>query len=209
MPRLLPNPLPAPTHFSRFWHSRKTQRWGTQLFHSHSYPGLSQPSKYAVLFIGAGSALGESVMLGHLKRFPPRLVSGWSSGTGGAGLAGAGLFLALESLGLSYSAIFLMSVPLVVLYVGLFFVFLARPTREMEAETRAVRKGSDIDGGVEAEALLGAEGGDVVADVPPMTWARLKHALWLSRYYSLNLGLVYLLEYAISGGFAAYRSLGS
>ena len=162
----------------------------------------------AVLFIGAGSALGESVMLGHLKRFPPRLVSGWSSGTGGAGLVGAGMFVVLESMGLSYSAIFLLSVPLVAVYVLLFFVYLRGPTAEMQAELRAMQKGSDAEGDAlgqaEAEALLG-EGSAVEEEkVPPMTWARLKRALWLSRYYSINLGLVYLLEYAISAGFAAY-----
>lgn len=37
---------------------------------------------FAIVCAGGSSALGESVMLGYLKRYPAGLVGGWSSGTG-------------------------------------------------------------------------------------------------------------------------------
>ena len=49
------------------------------------------------LMIGISCSLGESVVLGFLKSFPSKLVSGWSSGTGMAGVGGAGLYLGLRS----------------------------------------------------------------------------------------------------------------
>jgi len=49
---------------------------------------------------GAMQAFGESVMLGYIKVFPPRLVAGWSSGTGFAGPFGSGLLLVLKAVDL-------------------------------------------------------------------------------------------------------------
>ena len=46
------------------------------------------------LFVGASSSFGESVILGFLKQYDSRLVGGWSSGTGMAGLAGSMLYVA-------------------------------------------------------------------------------------------------------------------
>jgi battenin len=44
---------------------------------------------------GLTSCFGESVILGYLKGFPADLVVGWSSGTGFAGVIGAGLVVVL------------------------------------------------------------------------------------------------------------------
>lgn len=44
---------------------------------------------------GLTSCFGESVILGYLKGFPADLVVGWSSGTGFAGVVGAGLVVIL------------------------------------------------------------------------------------------------------------------
>ncbi len=49
------------------------------------------------VMIGISCALGESVVLGFLKSFPSKLVTGWSSGTGMAGVGGAGLYLGFRS----------------------------------------------------------------------------------------------------------------
>lgn len=47
---------------------------------------------------GLTSCFGESVILGYLKGFPADLVVGWSSGTGFAGVVGAGLVVLLTAL---------------------------------------------------------------------------------------------------------------
>ena len=44
---------------------------------------------------GLTSCFGESTILGYLKGFPAELVVGWSSGTGFAGVVGAGLVVLL------------------------------------------------------------------------------------------------------------------
>ena len=41
--------------------------------------------------MGISFTIGELTMLGYLKGFGPKVVSGWSSGTGFAGLFGTGL----------------------------------------------------------------------------------------------------------------------
>lgn len=61
---------------------------------------------------GAMQAFGESVMLGYIKVFPPRLVAGWSSGTGFAGPFGSGLLLVLKAVDLDLYIIFLVMIPI-------------------------------------------------------------------------------------------------
>jgi battenin len=57
---------------------------------------------------GSTQALGEAVILGYLKAFPSDLVSGWSSGTGMAGIMGSGSFLLLHGVAkLSIAEVFL------------------------------------------------------------------------------------------------------
>lgn len=53
----------------------------------------------AAVFIGF-SALGESVVLGYLKEFPSEMVGFFSSGTGFAGIFGAGYIILTKAIGL-------------------------------------------------------------------------------------------------------------
>lgn len=55
---------------------------------------------------GLTSCFGESVILGYLKGFPADLVVGWSSGTGFAGVVGAGLVVLLTALNFELFAVF-------------------------------------------------------------------------------------------------------
>ena len=45
----------------------------------------------SILVLGGACSFGESVLLGYLEAFPTSGVSGWSSGTGMAGVGGSGL----------------------------------------------------------------------------------------------------------------------
>ena len=52
----------------------------------------------ASVFHGAATAIGESTMLAFLRGFPSKLVGGFSSGTGMAGIAGTLLFLVFKQI---------------------------------------------------------------------------------------------------------------
>ena len=52
----------------------------------------------ASIIHGLTASFGASVILGYLKGFPPDLVVGWSSGTGFAGVVGAGMVVLLFAL---------------------------------------------------------------------------------------------------------------
>ncbi len=52
-------------------------------------------SLIAACIHGMSSCFGEMTVLGYLKGFPPDLLVGWGSGTGFAGVVGAGLAVLL------------------------------------------------------------------------------------------------------------------
>jgi hypothetical protein len=67
-------------------------------------------------------AFGEAVVLGFLKAFPSDLVVGWSSGTGMAGVLGAGTYLLLRGLAnLSITNTLLVLLPLQAVYYFSFY----------------------------------------------------------------------------------------
>jgi battenin len=51
-----------------------------------------------IVFIGIFSSFGESVLIGYLNLFPPKLTGAWSSGTGMAGVGGTLFYLGARSL---------------------------------------------------------------------------------------------------------------
>ena len=51
-------------------------------------------------------------LIGYLKAFPSELVSGWSSGTGMAGMFGSGLLLVLKALNFPLTSIFFILIPI-------------------------------------------------------------------------------------------------
>jgi hypothetical protein len=93
-----------------------------------------------IAITGAASSFGESVALGFLKRFPPEQVSylvqiiqintnsflvqvnAWSSGTGMAGVGGAGLYIIFAVLGMNLTWSMAVLIPLVFVYWAMFFI---------------------------------------------------------------------------------------
>ena len=76
-----------------------------------------------ILFIGIASSLGQATILGYGRFFDPKLVGGWSSGTGGAGIAGTGVYLLLKTvLNLSNLTIFCILIPCAVIYFSAYLV---------------------------------------------------------------------------------------
>ena len=80
----------------------------------------------AIVSVGGASSFGESVLLGYLNKFAPKLVSGWSSGTGMAGVGGSLLYLGFVAGGLSFPLRFLLLLPLSVVYILVFFFMLKK-----------------------------------------------------------------------------------
>jgi len=73
-------------------------------------------SLLASIIVGIGSALGESTNIGFLKTFPGDTIGYYGSGTGFAGITGALIFLALNGIGLSDGAIYLIAAPTAIPY---------------------------------------------------------------------------------------------
>jgi battenin len=82
---------------------------------------------FGVIVIGTSSSFGESVLLGHMRKYSPDIVSGWSSGTGMAGVGGSLGYLLLVAMGLSNVTIFALLAPLGLVYCVLFFYVLVPP----------------------------------------------------------------------------------
>ena len=74
-------------------------------------------SLLAAVFLGVMSALGESTVLGFCKGFPSAVVGYFGSGTGFAGIFGAGILLVLRSANVSLGVIFFIVTPTVVPYL--------------------------------------------------------------------------------------------
>lgn len=89
----------------------------------------------SILFVGGSSSFGESATLGYLRKYPAEMVSGWSSGTGWAGVGGSGLYLGLVAIGLSNQMIFLLMIPLVLIYWIAFFYILIEPKQPSPSHT--------------------------------------------------------------------------
>lgn len=57
------------------------------------------------LITGICQALGEGVMISYVKKFDTKCITGWSSGTGLAGLLGAGMYLLLRAFNVNLSIV--------------------------------------------------------------------------------------------------------
>ena len=53
---------------------------------------------FSIVIMGGACSFGESLLLGFMRKYPAAIVGGWSSGTGMAGVGGAGFYLAMWSL---------------------------------------------------------------------------------------------------------------
>lgn len=157
---------------------------------------------------GCTCALGESTILGFLKGFPSKLVGGFGSGTGFAGVFGSGIFLVLKPF-MSNGVIFLIVIPLVFVYF--MNVVLAvrlknkysfiEENEQAESRAASVRKSlneedeEDQHQKTEGE-LEGIDIGDDAAQNIQMNLPNLILILRKIGWHIFNLSFVYFLEYA-------------
>jgi len=145
-----------------------------------------------VVFASLGSGLGEVTFLSHTHLFQENVISAWSSGTGGAGVIGAGSYAALTAMGISPRTTVLVMI-LAPLGMGLVFWGVLDPSKNIS--TSSSHDSVPLLHGEEEENQQNttpAEGALTVIE-------KLKRLRGLSKYM-IPLGLVYFFEYLINQG---------
>ncbi|KAL0234857.1 hypothetical protein PCE1_001893 [Barthelona sp. PCE] len=96
-------------------------------------------SLFFVLLVGGASSFGECVILGFLRQYPRSMIGAWSSGTGMAGLgASMGYLLLFDIIKMPNLQIFLILLPLVLIYaIGIFF-WLSPPITHLDDDGNVV-----------------------------------------------------------------------
>jgi hypothetical protein len=116
-----------------------------------------------ILLLGAGTALGDSVMLGYLQQVDPLLTGAWASGTAAAGMVGTLVYLLLFSvLELSNFTVFLILVPTAAIHFAAFLAlhYVKSSSRDDDADdTLSLR----FDG---PDAVIGGDVSQGVCYVP-------------------------------------------
>ncbi|KAL0275156.1 UNVERIFIED_CONTAM: hypothetical protein PYX00_003106 [Menopon gallinae] len=137
-----------------------------------------------VCFASFNSGLGEITLLAYSTNFPLHAISGWSSGTGGAGLAGSFVYAGLAELGLSPSTILYISISVPTLMALSFWVILKHPKREKKTE---------VTQNTETQEKITLQGVyrsfiEKVTFIPEIL------------HFMIPVGLVYYFEYLINSG---------
>lgn len=145
-----------------------------------------------VIFASLGSGLGEVTFLSHTNLFQEHVISAWSSGTGGAGVIGAGSYATLTALGISPRTTVLIMI-LAPLGMGLVFWGVLVPSRNITASSSQ-----------DSVPLLLSEQEDDQQNTRPTEGdftvrEKLKRLRGLFKYM-IPLGLVYFFEYLINQG---------
>ena len=147
-----------------------------------------------ILLIGLTSGLGESIALEYLQKFESRLVNGWSSGTGFAGVLGASLYIlftciafgaTLDDLSVDTNKrlkqmnqiAFWSSTPLPIFYLISFFIIIKKPESqpEIEQDTNGDRQeietssSGSVASSKETESLLSGQRTSNIQDEPNTT----------------------------------------
>jgi battenin len=160
-----------------------------------------------IVLVGGMSSLGESVILGLMHEFDPKLTGAWSSGTGMAGIGGTLFYLALYSgAGLSNEVVFLLLLPSMAIYLFTFRWVLS--TAEQHKQLLPPHEGGSDDqqqplSQAAADSPRSANAVAGGAAVREALGPRLRRAVRQCLHYAVPLTLVYFFEYAVSNGFAA------
>jgi battenin len=173
--------------------------------------------KLVGIIIGSlSSGGGELSFLGLTHYYGPFSLAAWGSGTGGAGLIGAGLYVLMTTwIGFSVKHSLLTSAFLPLIMLLSFFVILPQGPLKLSKQTKDydTLPGSDIDEseGIDdvpstavSSSLLGPEIGSSRLSRPqtPTFASNLRRTRSLFFPYMLPLLLVYIAEYTINQGVA-------
>ena len=164
------------------------------------------------IIMGTGQAFGEATILGYIRTFPKDYVSGWSSGTGFAGIFGATLSLLFklikENLDLKY--LYLIISPITALFFLAFYTTFKIKKNidyKIKLEKEKNLENTDITSDKKDSINLEEDGSDYnkeATDVSKNKKMSLKNFIMGFKYgkrYILNMFIVYFLEYTVCSGF--------
>ncbi len=162
-----------------------------------------------IVFVGAASSFGESILLTYQRNFPPEVVGGWSSGTGLAGVGGALLYILFSAvLNFSNEDTFICLIPTVIIYMMAYGLMLHPEPPPQDAAAAAAKAAADSSD-VQVDSIAAEEkGGESAALLAaghraPETGARRYwRCVKLVAWQAINLLLVYFFEYVASVGAA-------
>lgn len=150
-----------------------------------------------------GSGLGEVTLLSYSSVFDKNVISTWSSGTGAAGILGAGSYAGLTALGLSAVNSLLMMLVVPVVMAATFWLLLQAPGSGqctwMSVINYSKTGQADADQSPSSEPITEAE--TMTVESPQtLTIAEKLRIIPSLLVYMIPLGLVYLFEYFINQG---------
>lgn len=159
-----------------------------------------------VVLASLSSGGGELSFVGLVHYYGPFSLAAWGSGTGGAGLIGAGAYaLATTSLGFSVKSTLLASAFLPVIMLFSFFVVLPLGPLRASKNLTVTTIDDDLDR-EQQEGLLANEPTKPPVSIRQSVWEQFKDNLRRSRTlfvpFMLPLLIVYVAEYTINQGVA-------
>jgi len=172
------------------------------------------------VIMGTGQSFGEATFLGYIRTFPEDYVSGWSSGTGFAGVVGASLSLLFKLINENFDLknLYLIISPIAILYFFAFYITY-RIKQNIDAKIRLAVESDEKD--EEDENMLDKQNLKSLPERPSdlipnngklastdvsknknMSLENFPLAFIYGKRYILNLFCVYYLEYTVCSGFS-------
>ena len=172
------------------------------------------------VIMGTGQAFGEATFLGYIRTFPEDYVSGWSSGTGFAGVFGASLSLIFKLINENFDLknLYLIISPITILFFFAFYITFKikkniddknRLTSEKEDKDNEDNNIEDNDEIEKRESLperpsdLLNNKKNIATDVSKNKKMSIENFPLTFKYgkrYILNMFIVYYLEYTVCSG---------
>ena len=178
------------------------------------------------IIMGTGQSLGEATFLGYIRTFPEDYVSGWSAGTGIAGILAAILSLTFKLIGENFDLknLYIIVAPVTIIF---FFAYYATYKIKANIDSQNLKEEITISSNEEIgkepkncetfqnlDADLPDRPSDLInennkanraTDVSLNKELTCKNFILAFRYgkrYILNMFLVYFLEYSVCTGFS-------
>ena len=159
------------------------------------------------IIMGTGSSFGEATNLGYIRTFPKDFISGWSSGTGFAGVFGALITLCCKKFEWKLKNLYLFISPVAFIYFICFFISykvkesydndLLNKNKEQKLFERTTNLVEDQK--EEIENVKNNVESDV-SENKEMNCSNFVEGFSYGKRFIINLALVYFLEYTINSG---------
>ena len=154
-----------------------------------------------IFFIGFSSYLGESVILCYMTyRRKHSLLKSWGSGTGFAGICGAGYSFICDIVNISIFWSFIGVAPVAIIYGLIFFLVIVKSPESEVIDFNKNQRDPESLKEIEEDSEI-----DILAEKPKQDKEPIfkkeyfNNGMW---WYMFNCGAVYFLEYVMQGALA-------